>query len=192
MATTLAQSNPTKIATKWALINLFAQIVVTYGIQLLNMDMNSPIKYLGYVIMIACLLMTQKEFRDELGGFMTFGEGFSAGFRFSVFAGLLVAVFIYLYLAILSPDVFEKSLATSQSTMVDKGMSSEQIEKGMSIARKYGPIFGAFGVAVVYAIFGAVISLIGASIFKKEKSPADILDELERKDAETPDTDPTV
>src|ERR1700748_85790 len=123
MATPLAQSNPTKIATKWALINLFAQIVVTYGIQLLNMDMNSPIKYLGYVIMIACLLMTQKEFRDELGGFMTFGEGFSAGFRFSVFSGLLLAVFIYLYLAILSPDVFEKSLATSQTAMADKGMS---------------------------------------------------------------------
>jgi hypothetical protein len=92
---------------------------------------------------------------------------------------LLLAVFTYLYCAILSPDVFAKSLEAARAGMVAKGMSDDQIDKGMSIATKYGPIFGAFGVAIVYAIIGAIVALIGAAIFKKEKSVYDIPDTLD-------------
>lgn len=178
-------ANPTKVATKWAVISLLCSIVITYAIQFANVDLNNPVKYVGYIPFLACLFLTQKEFRDELGGYMTFNEGFSAGFRYAVFNGLLLAVFTYVYCAILSPDVFAKSLEAARAGMVAKGLSDEQIEKSMSIATKYGPIFGAFGVAIVYAILGALISLIGASIFKKVKSPAQIADELDS-------TDPTV
>lgn len=61
--------------------------------------------------------------------------------------------------------------------MEDKGMTSEQIEKGMSIAKKWGPVFGAFGAAIGYAVFGAIVSLIGAAIFKKERSPFDVVND---------------
>jgi len=175
--------NPTKVATKWALISLLIAIVITYAIQFANIDMNSPIKYIGYIPFLACLFLTQKEFRDELGGYLTFNEGFSAGFRYSVFNGLLLAVFTYVYLGILSPDIFAKSLEASQTKMAQQGMTQEQIDKGMSIAKKWGPLFGAFAVAIIYAIIGAIVSLIGAAIFKKEKSPAQIADELD----DTPD-----
>lgn len=175
--------NPTKIATKWALISLLVAIVITYIIQFTNMDINSPAKYLGYIPFLGCLFLTQKEFRDELGGFITFNQGFSAGFRYAVFNGLLLAVFTYLYLAILSPAIFEKSLEASQNQMATKGMSQEQIDKAMEIAKKWGPVGGAFFLAIWYAIVGAIISLIGAAIFKKEKSPLQIADELDNADA---------
>lgn len=184
------EPNPTKIATKWALINLLTQIIITYGVQLLNMDMNSPVKYISYIPLIAFLLLAQKEFRDtQLGGYMTFGQGFSAGFRYAIFSGLLLAVFMYIYLAILSPEVLTKSMAAQQTVLEQKGMSADQIDKAMSTATKYGPIIGAFGIAMFYAIIGAIISLIGAAILKKERSAQDIIDSL---DESSTTIDPTV
>jgi len=171
--------NATKIATKWALINLAAVVIFTYAVQLLNLDANSPIKWVSTALMIVFLLLTQKEFRDELGGYLTFSQGFSAGFRYSVFAGLLAGVFIGVYYGILNPDAFVKLMEPSRVAFVQKGMSNEEIDKAMGMILKYGPLSSAFGVAVVYAISGAIISLIGAAIFKKEKSASDILDELD-------------
>ncbi|EHQ29446.1 DUF4199 domain-containing protein [Mucilaginibacter paludis] len=176
--------NPTKIATKWAFINLVAQIIITYAFQLLNMDINSPLKYISYVPMIGCLFLAQKEFRDEqLGGFMTFSQAFSAGFRYAIFSGLLLAVFIYLYYSILSPEILSKTLAVSESALEAKGMTSAEIDKAMGMTRKYGPLFFGFGIAIWYGIGGAVISLVGAAIFKKEKSINDI-----EKEANFPDS----
>ncbi len=182
---TKTEPNSTGAATKWALISVLCAIVITYGIQFAKLDLNSPVKYLGYIPFLTCLFLTQKEFKAQLGGYITFNQGFGAGFRYAVFNGLMLAVFTYLYCAILSPDVFAKSLEVARAGMVQKGMSDDQIEKGMSIATKYGPIFGAFGVAIGYAVIGALVSLIGAAIFKKEKSPLQIADELDASDPTT-------
>ncbi len=177
--------NPTKIASKWALISLACSIIITYATQFANLDPNNPIKFFGLVPFIAFVLLTQKEFKDSLGGFITFGQAFSAGFRFAVFAGLLSAVFTYLYCAILSPEFFAKTVESTRAGMVAKGLSDDQIEKAMNISLKYGAIFGAFGAAIGNAIIGAIISLIGAAIFKKEKTVFDIEREAAEKEGDT-------
>jgi len=175
--------NPTKVATKWAVISLLIAIVITYIIQFANLDINSPLKYLGYIPFLACLFLTQKEFRDELGGFITFNQGFSAGFRYAVFNGLLMAVFTYLYVTILSPEYFARSLEKLPALWAEKGMSQEQIDKAMEMTKKWSGVGGAFFIAIGYAILGAIVSLIGAAIFKKEKSALQIADELDNTDA---------
>jgi hypothetical protein len=169
--------NATKVASKWALIYVLASIVLTYLFQILNIEQNSAVQYIGYLPFIAFLLLTQKEYRDQLSGFLSFGQGFSAGFRFSVFAGLLLAIFMYIYLGILSPQVLEKAMNQQQAKLEQQGLSQEQIDKGMEIAKKYGTLFGAFGAAIGSAVLGAIVSLIGAAIFKKEKSILDIENE---------------
>jgi hypothetical protein len=188
---TVQAPNATKVATKWALIYLITAIILTYAMQFLNLDPNHPVRYVGWVLMIGGLLLTQKEYRDQLGGFMTFSQGFSAGFRYSIFSGLLFAIFMGLYLWILSPDVFAKMMEPTRAAMEQKGtMSSEDMDKAMSMTLKFGPLFASFGIAIMYAIVGAIISLIGAAIFKKERSADDILNALENQKAD--DLDPTV
>ncbi len=183
--------NPSKAATKWALISLLCQIVFTYAVQFLNLDMNSPIKWLGVILFIVFMLITQKEYKDQLGGYMTFGQGFSAGFRYAVYAGLLAGVFSYIYFGILSPDVFAKMMEPQRAAMEQKGMDAAAIEKAMQITLKYGALLAAFGAAIGDTIIGALAGLIGAAIFKKEKSPADVLTELENREAAKEDLDPT-
>jgi len=165
--------NPTKVATKWALIATLTNIVLTYVFEFMDLDQNSPVKYVSFLPFVIFLFLAQKEFKDISGGYMTFGTGFSAGFRYSVFTGLLIGVFIAIYLWILSPEVLEKSLEASRAQMEEREMSSAEIEKAMGIAHSIGPWMGAFFSALLYTIVGAVLALIGAAIFKKERSPLD-------------------
>ncbi|MDB5154411.1 MAG: hypothetical protein JWR54_3162 [Mucilaginibacter sp.] len=167
------QANANKVATKWALIYVLTAIVITYIIQFSNLDPNSSVKYLSYIPFIAFLLLAQKEYKDQLGGYIKFGDAFSAGFRFALYSGILLAVFIYVYLTFLSPEVLSKAMDSQRDKMTEQGLSSEQIDKGMEIGKKYGAIFGAVGGAIAYAILGVILGLIGAAIFKKERSAFD-------------------
>jgi hypothetical protein len=180
------KNNPTKVATKWALISTVTGIIITYAFEFLAIDPNSSAKYLSYVPFIAFLFLAQKEFKEELGGYISFGDAFSTGFRYSLFTGLLMALFTFVYLQWLSPDMMDKVTEQALNEMEKKNTPDEQVETTAKMMKEYGPIFGAFGIAIGYAIFGAIISLIGAAIFKKERSPYDIAN-----DAVDP-SDPTV
>ena len=172
----LPPPNPTKVATKWALINALVCIILTYVFYFLNVEQGSAIQYLSFIPFIAFLFLTQKEFKDQLGGFITFGQGFSAGFRYSLFTGLIIGVFTILYMWILNPEVLEKSIEVARAEMEAKdNMSSADIDKALGYTRSLGPWIGGFSVAVFYAIAGAVVALIGAAIFKKERSPYDLV-----------------
>lgn len=181
------KASPSKPAIKWALISLITSIVITYATQFLNVDPTSSVKYFGFIPFIAFLFLTQKEYRDQLGGYITFGEGFTSGFLFSVFAGTLGAIFTYLYFAILSPEMVDKMLVTTQKQLAEKGLSQEQIDNALNISKKYFAIIGAVSSVFGAAIMGAVFALIGAAIFKKERSPFDVPDYEEPKPL-----DPTV
>jgi hypothetical protein len=166
--------NPTKAATKWALLFALTAIVITYAFQFLNIDPNSSWKYISYIPFIGFLFLAQIEYKNQLGGYLSFGNAFSTGFRYAVFTGLLMAVFTFLYLKVLSPEMWDKVLETTRTTLEDKNTPDTQISKTMDIMKKWGPAFGAFGAAIAYTIFGAIISVIGAALFKKERSPYDI------------------
>ena len=163
----------TKVATKWSLIYTLTAIVITYIFEIAKLDLNSPAKYLGYIPFIAFLFLAQKEFKDQLGGYITFGDAFASGFRYALFSGILFAIFLYLYLTILSPEVFAKTVDAQRDAMTSKGLSSEQVDKAMDITKKYGALIGAIFTVIIYAIVGAILALIGAAIFKKERTAFD-------------------
>ncbi|QKJ29607.1 DUF4199 domain-containing protein [Mucilaginibacter mali] len=171
--------NSTKVATKWALIYTAVSIVLTFTFQFLNVDQTSPIKYVSFIPFIAFLVLAQTEYKQQLKGFITYGEAFSAGFRYALFAGLILGVFMYIYLGFINPNMLVQAMEAQHDKYVEAGMSDEQIEKATAMGTKYGAIFGAFGAAVGSAISGVIVSLISAAIVKKEKSPMDIADELD-------------
>ena len=162
------------VAFKWAAISLVATIILTYIWEFLKVDPNSPIRYLGFIPFIAFLFLAQKEYRDQLGGFATFGEEFVAGLLFSVFSGILGAIFIYIYYSWLSPAAYQLYLDAQKSAMEARNSSPDQVEQGMAFMNKFGIWIVVAGMLIGTPIIGAIISLIGAAIFKKGKSILDI------------------
>ncbi len=166
-----AAPSPAKIAIKWSLIFVLVAIVITYAIEIARLSPTSPIKYLGYIPLVVFLFLAQKEHRDKLGGYIKFGDAFVTGLLYGIFAGVLTAIFVYLYLSILSPEVFAQALEQQRQALVESGkMSGDRIDQTMDIAKKYGAIIGAIFTVFGYAIIGVIFGLIGAAILKKEPS----------------------
>ncbi|HTD41857.1 MAG TPA: DUF4199 domain-containing protein [Mucilaginibacter sp.] len=172
----MEQAAPTsaKIAIKWSLIYILIAIVITYVIEIARLDINSPVKYLSYIVLVVLLFLAQKEHRDKLGGYIKFGDAFVTALLYGLFAGILTGIFVYIYLTFLSPEIFTQTLDKQREALAAKGnLSSDQIDQGMDIAKKYGVIIGAFGALVFYTILGVIFGLIGAAILKKERSAYD-------------------
>jgi hypothetical protein len=161
------------IAIKWAVIYVITSIIITYAFQFLNIDQNSGMKYLSYIPFIAFLLLVQKEFKDLLGGYLTFGEGFMSGFLYSVFSGIMLAIFMYIYLSFLSPQILVQAMESQRDKFAQQGMSSDQIDTTIEMTKKYGAIIAVVATLIMTPIFGAIVALIGAAIFKKERPPID-------------------
>ena len=169
-----AAPSSAKVAIKWSLIYVLVAIVITYASEIAKLSVNSPVKYVTYVFLIVFLLLAQKEHKDKLGGYIKFGDAFVTGLLYGIFAGVLTAIFVYLYLAILSPEVFAQAMEQQRQALVESGkLSSDQIDNAMDIAKKYGVIMGAVFTVFIYAILGVIVGLIGAAIFKKERSAFD-------------------
>jgi hypothetical protein len=178
MATTISSTRP---AVKWGLFYTIVAIIITYLFQILNVDITSSAKYISYIPFIAFLLLAQKEYKDQLDGYLTFGEGFLTGFKYSVITGVLGALFTYIYFTLLSPQVYQTLLDGAKAKMESQGnVTDDQMDMALKIMSP--GIICAFAV-IGSLIFGSIVSLIGAAIFKKDKPPF-ITD--------VPYTDPTV
>jgi hypothetical protein len=171
------------IAFKWAVINVITSIIITYIFQLMGTGIQAPARYLAYIPFIAFLCLGQKEYRDKLSGFMTYGEGFVEGLLYGVFSGIMMAIFIYVYYSFLYPQAIDQIVAAARDSMVAKGTPSDQMDTALDVTRKYGAIFALVGALFVTPIFAMIIALITAAIFKKEPTIQDI---------ENRQTDPTV
>lgn len=166
--------NPNNMAIKWTLINVATAIILTYVFQFANISAVSPVRYIAILPFIAFMFLAQKEFRDQLGGYMKFGEGFSIAWRIGVFSGVILAVFIYLYYGILSPDMYTKYLEAQRSAMEASGkLSSDQVDQSMEFMNKMGMVFLVIGTLVGTVIEAIILGLIGAAIFKKDRPAFD-------------------
>lgn len=164
----MAAVSSNKVSVKWALFYVVVSIILTYVYQFLNIDTNSTgIKYIGFIPFIAFMLLAQKEYRDQLGGFMSFGEGFLAGFKYTVIATILGVLFSYIYMTLLNPQLYQRAIETMRTSMQQKGtMSDEQIDKTVAI---FSPFVLSLIAFIFLLIVGVIIALIGAAIFKKDR-----------------------
>src|SRR5947209_4709762 len=134
-----AAPSSAKVAIKWSLIYVLVAIVITYASEIAKLSVNSPVKYVTYVFLIVFLLLAQKEHKDKQGGYIKFGDAFVTGLLYGIFAGVLTAIFVYLYLAILTPEVFAQAMEQQRQTLAESGkLSSDQIDHAIDIAKKYG------------------------------------------------------
>ena len=171
---TIIKKSSTGIAFKWAVIYLVTSIVLIFLFQFLDIDQSSPSRYITFLPYIAFLFLAQKEYRDIKGGYMSFGDGFLAGLFFAIFSGIMSSIFTYLYFNFIYPHAYEEILSAMQAKFVAAGMSDGQIDSQMSIWKNHGVLITAIGGLIGAPVIGAIISLIGAAIFKRERSPLDM------------------
>ncbi|HWC53823.1 MAG TPA: DUF4199 domain-containing protein [Chitinophagaceae bacterium] len=149
---------------------IFSCIVYFSGLQ------DSGINWLQYLIIIAGLAIFINLYGKAMNYQPTFGNLFSYGFKTTAFIALIIiAFFVIFFLAF--PDVKEKGFDMARQKMEEKGtFTQDQINQAMETFRKMFWIITIGGIMFIYAIVGAIGSLIGAAITKK--NPVNPMDQL--------------
>jgi len=165
---------PNKLAFQVALAFSLYTLALIYLFKLLGIDTQienvKPLtrfisSILSYGPLVMAIIYAQMRHREELGGYMSFGRAFSTGFRVGATSGLFIGLLFVLYYKVLDRPALDHLMDIA----VEKAGGDDKAIRGVKLMQPYMGIFIGFGAAVSFTIYGLVISLIGAAVFKKER-----------------------
>jgi type IV secretory pathway VirB6-like protein len=163
-----------KIALNYGLILALLSIVITVILFVTDNHIDRPwwSSLLSFLLMLAVIVYGLKAFKAANGGFMSLGEALKAGLAISLVAGIIGAIFNYLFVTVIEPDFVEKMLDFTRERMYEQNpnMTEEQAEMALSMSEKFmSPgIMSAFAV-IGSLFFGFIISLIAGLIMKQNR-----------------------
>ena len=150
-----------------------ALIIYSVLLYIFDLNLNKYLGYVSYIIIIAGVILGTKSYRDNnLNGFITYGQALGFGTMLVVVAAVLSAIYTYLFVAIIDPDIIDKILAISEEEMLKKGMSDDQVEMAQSFSKKLmSPVVMSITGFIGTSIVGFILSLITSAFLKKEGDP---------------------
>jgi hypothetical protein len=133
--------------------------------------------WLPIIFTIIGLIVFVNLYGKALNNQVSFGNLFAYGFKTTAFLILVVIAFTVI-LFLMFPDIKEKIFESTRQRMEEKGnLTEDEIDKAVASFRKMFWVYTIGGVLLVYAIIGAIGSLIGAAVTpKKPVNPVDQLD----------------
>lgn len=160
-------------ATKGLIIGLVL-IAVSVVMQLLISDMEKmqKLNWVSFLLIIVGIVWACFSYGKEMNGNVTFGNVFAHGFKTSAVLTIIMLAYTVLSLTVLFPEMKEKAIELARTQMEAKGELSEaQIDQAVSMTEKFFMPFAIGGVLIAYLVMGAIASLIGAAIAKKNPNP---------------------
>ncbi|MDQ2862705.1 MAG: DUF4199 domain-containing protein [Bacteroidota bacterium] len=163
--------NITSTTTKGLTIGLIL-VVLGLVIYFLKIDINGPVKWVGYVVFIGGIIWSVNSYGKQINYNSTFGNYFAHGFKVSALVTAVLIVYIVIF-NLLFPDFKEMAIDQSRKAMVEQKVPQEQMQQGLEITKKFFMVFIVGGTLVIYLIVGAISSLVGAAVTKKEPNNFD-------------------
>jgi hypothetical protein len=143
-------------------------VIISLGIYLLNIDINSPVKWFPLLLFIAGILWSINLYGKQIKHNSGFGNYFSHGFKTSAIVTLIMIAFVIISLFIF-PEIKERGIEESRKAMVAQNkLTNEQIESYLATTKKFYAVIAIGFTLFLYMSLGALSSLVGAAITKKE------------------------
>jgi len=151
-------------------------ILIAFGLVVNVSGLNQPGSSMSWVtglisvaIFAAVLVIAVKYHRDqELGGYITFGRSFGLSMLTVLIMAVLGAIFTYVYMAFIDPSMADQMLEMTREQYESMGMSEEQIEQSLSMAKTFmQPHWAALMGILGNLFFGAIVGLIISAVMKK-------------------------
>lgn len=141
-------------------------IVIAMGIYFSGIRMDSGIQYLGYLVFCIGIILCILQYGKQINHVSTFGNYFSHGFKISAIVTVIMIIYVVVFF-LLFPEAKDKAMDEARKSMESKNIPEEQINQGIEMTRKFFMPFLIGATLIGYLLFGAVASLIGAAITKK-------------------------
>jgi formate hydrogenlyase subunit 3/multisubunit Na+/H+ antiporter MnhD subunit len=153
---------------------IIAAILVVYSIllQFMGLSQNQSMGWISYIILLGGIIVFVNLYGKAKDHQVTFGNLFSYGFKATAIITLIMVLFIIIFFMAF-PDFKEKIVESAREGMEQQGkMTDDQIDQGLEMFEKNFILFSAGGALFMYLLLGAIASLIGAAITKKQpRSP---------------------
>jgi len=150
-------------------------IMIIYTVLLFVMDqsVNKVLGYVNFVFIAGMVYYGAKSYRDtSLNGNISYGRSLGISMIIILVAGIIHSIYFVIHTTIIDPEYINKLLAVVEETMLDRGLSDDQIEMALSMQRKMmKPAIITIMGLVGSAFWGFIISLITSAIVKKDGDP---------------------
>jgi hypothetical protein len=153
-------------AVKGVIISLIL-IVFSLVIMFLNLTPNKGLGSLQFIIFVAGIIWSAILYAKQMNANVTYGNVFAHAFKVTAAVTAIMVVYTVISLKFISPEQLQRGIEEARTNMEAKNMSDEQIEKAISITRKFAVPFSMAGVLLVFMFIGLIASLIGAAVAKK-------------------------
>ena len=153
---------------------IIAAILIVYSIliQFMGLSQNQAVGWVSYIVLLGGLILFVNLYGKARNHQVTFGNLFSYGFKATAIITLIMVLFIVIFF-VAFPEFKEKIVEAAREGMENQGkMTDDQIDQGMEMFENNFILFSAGGALFMYLVLGAIGSLIGAAITKKQpRSP---------------------
>ena len=165
-------------ATRWGLI--WGLVAVVLSLLFTVTGLMDPTKtgffslptLLNYGSSIAVVYFALQAHRDtDLGGYITLGRCIGFVALMGLIAGVIVAVYTYVYFGYIAPDFMDKVLEAQMDKAEANGQDPEKVRQGMDMAKKFmsPPIMAIMG--LIGSVIGGVIWGLIVGLFVKKDPP---------------------
>jgi hypothetical protein len=143
-------------------------ILFSIIIYVFNLFAVKELNWISYAITIGGIIYGNILYANQNGNNVSFGNIFAHGFKTTAVLIVISVVYTLLALKVLFPDMIDKIIDMSRIEMEkNPKMTDEIIEQAISMTRKFFIPFAVGGVLIGTGFMGAIASLIGAGVAKK-------------------------
>ena len=170
METTPALVTPASVGLRYGLLTGLVSAIFSFLLNVLHLE-QSPVRFISLLLLIGGMVLAQRFYKQEKGGFLGFGEGVGLGTVVAGVAGVIGAVFTYVYVSFVDPDTVGRILDKARADMEARGgASDEQIDQAMRITAKFmnGPMLAA-SVILGTLLMGLLAALVITAILKNPR-----------------------
>ena len=145
-------------------------IIHSIIVDILEANFSTYNRVAGIVIPFAGVVYAIYGFRKEYNNdIISYNKALKFGVFVSLIIGLVSSVFSFLYTHYINPELLEIGKQMAEERLIERGMSDEMIEMALKQQEKFQkPVFLIIIGTIVTTLIGTIISLIAASILKKE------------------------
>jgi flagellar biosynthesis protein FliQ len=174
MENTATPVSTTTTGIRYGLITGLIWMIVDFVFRTTGLSLKYSL-YLpaSLVVYIVGIIMAHRYFKEQNGGFMSYGQGVMIVVILSLVSGTLSGLFNYVYVNFIDPDYAARMRADMEAWMSSfNGIPDEQIEKtlaGLSDEKVKSPL--QIGQTLLSSAFGGLIVGLLISIFTRRNRP---------------------
>jgi hypothetical protein len=157
-----------------ALVTSLALIVFSLVIYFTDQLANKYMTYVFNGLIIVVIIWACIQYAKQMNGDVTFGNIFGFGFKIAAGIAAIMCVYTFISVKFIHPEIVEKTIDIARAEMEKKPeISTEQIDTFVNMMSKSFLLFAIIGYLFNTAFWGAIASLIGAALARKNppKSP---------------------